>query len=302
MKNRIRLMSHNVWNRDENSPEWKELGQDCSAKVRVKGLIRVYKETMPDVIGCQEVSSLMADLLSQEFEREKLKYTIVWGRFTPVIYRADKFELIDSEFHTYAEKIDGFDGEFNDVKSKAYNICVFREKQSGKVFVFATTHLWWKTDTQAFATKLKRLADAHYFSGLVREDYAQAHSDEAREYQLALLTQRIKEYAETYACPAIVVGDLNTGYNSKAVQTALKFGFKHAHDIATEYAEESVGYHYCFPDGFETKYYDTPFEEAIDHILVYKERQGMVKRFERYSPEYYFPVSDHSPVYVDIEL
>lgn len=292
MTNRIRLMSHNVWNRDENSPEWQEIGRDCSAKVRVKGLIRVYKETMPDVIGCQEVSALMADLLSQEFEKEKLKYAIVWGRFTPVIYRADKFELIDSEFHTYAEKIDGFDGEFNDVKSKAYNICVFREKQSGKEFVFATTHLWWKYDT----------ADPRYLRGSVRDGYSQEHSDEAREYQLALLTAKIKEYVDKYRCPAIIVGDLNTGYNSKAVQTALGCGFKHAHDISTEFTEESVGYHDCFPYGFETKYSTAPFQDAIDHILVFKESQGMVKRFERYSPEYYFPISDHSPVFVDVEI
>lgn len=285
-------MSHNVWNRDENTPQWQKIGQDCSAKVRVKSLVRVYKETMPDIIGCQEVSSLMSDLLSQEFEKEKLRYAIVWGRFTPIIYRADKFELIDSEFHTYSEKIDGFDGEFNDVKSKAYNICVFREKQSGKVFIFANTHLWWKFDAE----------DTLHTDNETPREYLQPHSDEAREYQLGLLTAKIKEYVQKYAVPAVLVGDLNTGYNSKAVQTALRVGFKHAHDIATEFVDKSVGYHYCFPDGFETKYYEKPFEDAIDHILVFNERKGMVKRFERYSPDYYFPISDHSPAFVDIAL
>lgn len=66
--------------------------------------------------------------------------------------------------------------------------------------------------------------------------------------------------------------NLNKGYNSKTMQTALGFGFKHVHDIATEYAEEKVWYHYCFPDCFETKYNDAFFEETIDYILVFKER------------------------------
>lgn len=285
---RIRLMSHNIWNRDENSPEWEKIGQDCSAKVRVHGLIQVYKDTMPDVIGCQESSALMADLLMQCFEKEQLNYTIIWGRFTPIIYRSDKLELIDSEFLTYPEQMDGFDGTFNDVKSKAYNVGVFRVKQSGKIFVFATTHLWWK---QSPSDKLFSQGSAY-----------QEHSDEAREYQLSLLTAKVKKFCKKYDCPAFVVGDMNTDYNSKAIQTAISNGFKHARNIATEYAEESVGYHNCFPWGYETKYFDTPFETAIDHILVYNEKQGCVKRFERFSPDYYFPISDHSPAYVDVEL
>jgi hypothetical protein len=286
--NRIRLASHNIWNRDSNSPEWEKNGEDCSANARVSGLVRVYKDLMPDIIGCQESSSLMADLLSQNFEKENLNYTIIWGRFTPIIYRSDKFELVESFFKTYPEEIEGFSGIFNDVKSKAFNIGVFRVKESGKVFVFATTHLWWKQSP----------SDKLFSQG---SDY-QEFSDEAREYQLSLLTEKVKYFCDKYNCPAVVVGDMNTDYNSKAIQTALSCGFKHAHNIATEYSEEKVGYHNCFPWGYEKKYFDTPFEKAIDHILLFNEPDGLVKRFERYSPEYYFPISDHSPVYIDVEL
>lgn len=291
-KNEIRLMSHNIWNNDENTPEWQQIGEDCSAQARVKGLMRVYKETMPDVIGCQEASSLMTDLLAQEFAREKLKYAIVWGRYTPIIYRVDKFELIDTEFCTYPETIKDFEGEFNDAKSKSFNICVFREKVSGKMFVFATTHLWWKFDI----TDPRCLVDSR------AQICSQAHSDAAREFQLALLAGKIKEYTAKYACIGIVVGDLNTGYNSKAVQKALSLGFEHAHNIAVEYVDESVGYHDCFPFGFTKEYLKSPFEDAIDHILVLNAKSGEIKRFERYSPEYYFPISDHSPVFIDVSL
>ncbi|MBE6665404.1 MAG: hypothetical protein E7603_04150 [Ruminococcaceae bacterium] len=285
---RIRLMTHNVWNKDFNSPEWKEKNEDCSALARVWGHLRVYRETIPDIIGGQEFSALMADLLKQGFEDENKNYALIWGRFTPILYRADKFELLDSAFGTYPEKIEGFEGSFNDSKSKSWNLGVFRIKENGKCFIFATTHLWWKkspSETQSFGnTKF------------------QPGSDEEREHQIAILANKMKEYRAKYYCPAVLVGDLNTDYHSKAVQYLLKNGFRHAHDIATEYAEESIGYHDCFPWGYETKYYDSPFEKAIDHIFVIEEVDGSVKRFERYSPDYYFPISDHSPAYIDIEF
>ena len=57
-----------------------------------------------------------------------------------------------------------------------------------------------------------------------------------------------------------------------------------------------------FPAGFETYYYDKPFPAAIDHILVTGAEEGFVRRFERFSPDYYFPLSDHSPAFADIEI
>ena len=42
---KLRLMSHNVWERDTNTKEWEEQGFDCSAEVRTKGIIKVYNDT-----------------------------------------------------------------------------------------------------------------------------------------------------------------------------------------------------------------------------------------------------------------
>lgn len=287
----LRLMTHNVWNRDENSPDWEKAGNDCSAKTRIKGLMRVYRETQPDVIGCQEVSRLMAELIKEGFEAEGINYALIWGRFTPILYRPDKLELVDTEFMTYPETLRGYEGEFNDVRSKAFNLATFRIKESGKLFIFATTHLWWMMSPSD-----PNEADfpAPY---TVRQG-----SDEAREYQIKLAVEKLEKYREKYNCPVVFVGDMNTGYNSKAIRYALDKGFCHARFIATDYAEESVGYHNCFGWGYETHYYDKPFECAIDHILLKGEREGSVKRFERFSPDWYFPISDHSPAYIDIEI
>lgn len=288
MGNRLRLMTHNVWYADENTQAWAAKGEDCSAAVRVKGLLRVYKETLPDVIGGQEFSPLMADLLKEGLAAEGLNYTLIWGRCTPILYRSDKLDLIDSEFFTFPETIPGFEGAFNNEKTKSCLIGVFRSKETGKAFIFTTTHLWWK----------KSPKEGQCCQG---EEYLLG-SDEARMYQIAQVVEKIEKYRRKYACPAVLVGDLNTGYDSAAVQHAMARGFRHAHDIATEYAEEAVGYHYCFGDGYEKYYYDRPFQTAIDHILLIGEGEGSVKRFERYSPEYYFPISDHSPAYIDIEM
>ena len=82
MAERVRIMTHNVWNCDANCPKWQEKGEDCSAAARVGAHLRVYRETMPDVIGGQEVSALMADLMKEGFQKEAVSYTLIWGRFT----------------------------------------------------------------------------------------------------------------------------------------------------------------------------------------------------------------------------
>ena len=246
----------------------------------------------PDIIGFQEATFIHYDYLKKAMPdySSEMAYRddFILSEGCPVFYRTDKFELVDSEFGTYPEFIEGYEGSFNDVRSKSWNLGVFRIKENGEIFVFATTHLWWKQSP----------SDGLFSQG----SSVQAYSDEAREYQLELLTQKVDHYRKKYNCPAIVVGDMNTHYNSKAIQTAFANGFRHAHDIATDFSEQSVGYHNCFPWGYENKYFDTPFESAIDHILVIGEKEGAVKRFERYSPDYYFPISDHSAAYIDIEL
>ena len=130
----LRLMTHNVWNYDNNSPAWEKIGEDCSAAVRCVGFVRVYKETLPDIIGGQEYSALMTDLVTKGCNDEGLKYSLVEGRFTPILFRADKLELLDNEFATYPDYIEGFDGKFNDAFTKSWNLAVFREIKSKKIF------------------------------------------------------------------------------------------------------------------------------------------------------------------------
>ena len=99
----------------------------------------------------------------------------------------------------------------------------------------------------------------------------------------------------------VLVGDFNSNYTSSVVQNALYRGYAHAHDIATDYADHDWGYHYHFGDGYK-HYEQAPFEKGIDHIMVKFSSIDFVRRFERYTPDYYLPLSDHSPVFADVVL
>lgn len=277
----IRLMTQNQWNVVDNLDYWKEKGLDCSAQVRMKGHVQIFKELMPDIIGGQEVNIHMQYFLKYYCMEEGLPYTIIWGNMTPIIYRADKFELLDTEYILYPEKMEGFEGTFCDARSKSCSVGVFRSKEDGKVFVFATTHLWWQSD--------KTLPG----------------SSEVRKLQLKMASDLVAKYQAKYGgCPAVLVGDLNDHYNSPAIQYALnEGGFSHAHDAAVEYRHEGVGYNACGINKLAPGIWqDKPFEDAIDHILVRDIPEGAVRRFDRYCPDYYLVLSDHAPTYIDLAL
>lgn len=274
----LRIMSNNQWRRDENHPAWAERGEDCSAAVREKGFVRVYRETSPDIIGFQEVSPLMLDFLMRGLQAAGETYAVLWGRDTPILYRQNKLELIDSAFGIYPAECPGYEGCFNNDDTKSWNIAVFREKASGKTLIMCTTHLWWKSDDPA---------SVQY----------QAGSNAARCYQLRLLIRALDVWQEKYGCPAVLVGDLNCPYHSDPIDLAKAAGFVHANDLAEDYAYPYHGYHACGDPGYEP-YTPEPFENAIDHMLVRGSLR--VKRFDRYISDAYLPLSDHFPAMIDV--
>lgn len=280
----LRLMSQNVWDGGKNLPAWEEMGLDCSAKVRMKGHFRVLQELSPDVLGYQELNEAMQRYLMFAVSEARLPYAMLWGNQTAILYRSDKLEVVDSIYRLYPEAIEGYEGSFNNAKTKGYNIAYFREKETGKCFVFATTHLWWKHEG-------------------TRESWQQPGSDEARRQQIATVMSHVAEFCERYgACPAIVVGDLNCQIGSPALNYALcELGYTHAHDLAVEYACEGAGYCRCGDrpaDDWEPR----TWKEALDHVLVKDAPEGWVRRLDRYTPDYYLHLSDHAPVYIDVAL
>lgn len=275
----LRLLSNNIWWTNANAPNWEARGEDCSPEHRAKGFARVYDELSPDIIGLQEAAAMLPNCVMTELLRQsEIPYALLWGRDTPIIYRTDRFELIDSFYDIYPDGIPDFEGEFNNLKTKSYCIGVFRVKEDGKLLIFGTTHLWYKFESQ------------------------QAGSEAARVYQLGIFMDKVEAFKQKYNCPVVIMGDFNAPYESESVQSTIKRGYIHAYHLATDYRDETSGYHVCNPDryeGFENK---GTFNDAIDQLLFKDIKDGAVKRFDRYYPEYYYPLSDHFPLYVDIEL
>ena len=282
----LKIMSNNIWCMGSNSPEWEAIGEDCSAQHRAKGFVKTYMETKPDVIGMQECTITLADFIMQEFKKKcDIPYALLWGRDTPIIYRADKFEVIDVDYLIYPEEVPGYEGEFNNSKTKSYCVSVLKTKEDGKLLIFATTHLWYK-----------------WSSGDHPATHLQPHSDEARTYQLNLLMDRVDKFIEKYNCPAIIVGDFNAPYSDDVIQSAFDRGYEHCHDIATGYKDEKDGYHLCDRTGFDRNENPLTFFEAIDHILIKNKGNCEIKSFNRFYGDYYMCLSDHFPAWCDIEL
>lgn len=279
---KLRIMSTNQWACDRNMPEWEKIGQDCSPEARMPGFLKYYLETKPDVLGLQEVTARMADKLMQLFSDNNLPYALLWGRDAPIIYRTDLFELVDSTFLIYPDNIPEYEGIFNNSKTKSYNLGVFRIKETGALFILTTTHLWYKV------------------SNPESKSY-QAFSDEARAYQINLAIDAIDKFQAKYNCPAILMGDLNATRTSQALEAAFSRGFEHCYDLAVEHRDEGHGCHYCFPDGYKP-YTPKPAINAIDHILVKGLAKDAVRTFDRYAPDYYMCLSDHIPVWIDVNI
>ena len=190
---KLRLMGNNLWNTGARS-KWVEQGFDCSPEARMPEFVRVYEELCPDVIGGQEINKNMQLALMLAMQAKKLPYAMLLGNMTPILYRPDKLEVLATEFLLFPKNLAGFEGEFNDYHTKSCNVAVFRDKESGKAFVFVTAHLWWRNGS-----------DPTYYS-------YQAGSDEARAEQIRLAVEIVDKFRAVYGdIPVVIAGDMNTG-------------------------------------------------------------------------------------------
>ena len=279
-----RLMTNNIWNSMGNTEAWAAKGESCAPEVRVPYLIRVYRELAPDVIGFQEANYKMVDLLSRGFFAEGMPYAILYSPYTSIAYLPERFEVVDTDYLSYPVKMEGLEGDFNDAGSKSVHIAVLRSRENGKIFVFANTHLWWKGTKERFPNDPWYLPD----------------SDKARVGQMEMASALIRKYQDKYNAPAVFLGDMNCPRYSDPIERILSLGFVPAHDVATEYASEENGYHYCFGDGHKP-YEPGKYEDAIDHVLLRDAPADFCRRLERFTPDWYEPISDHYPAYIDVE-
>lgn len=283
------LMTSNQWQNDKNTAKWAEMGMDCSYTGRAGGLYDAYTSVLPDAIGVQETSRNMQHLLldkmfhiTDENGEVIAKYDCIDGTDTPIWYRSDRLIPVESAFLLYPEHIEGFEGMYNNHGSKSYSVAVFKCREDGKIFVFMSTHLWWKSSNP----------NAKHYMPM---------SDEAREWQLRLCCKTVDALCEKYNCPGFIVGDYNAKMNSKAITTAIANGYVEAHDITVGERNDLRGHHPCNANGFDRGDPGT-FEQAIDHILVRNPEMITVNSYKRYDDPAFDCISDHYPLYIDVTL
>lgn len=282
------ILSNNLWNCDFNTPAWAEKGEDCSADARVDGLVKAYTAVLPDVLGFQEMSRYMEKLIMERMkylmlaDGSAVRYEMVTGGFTPILFRYDKLRLLESGHAVYPAAFPPFEGCFNDVDSKGYTFAVLEERTTGKRVIVFSTHLWWQSGNPE---------KAHY----------QAGSDQARAYQILLASKKADELIARYDCPAILMGDFNAALGSACLNAVLAEGWLEAHGLCTGERDDANGYHYCFGDGWR---HDPPlpYEKAIDHLLIKHPGNTEITRFRRFTEPFFDRLSDHYPVYAEMKL
>ena len=123
----------------------------------------------------------------------------------------------------------------------------------------------------------------------------------ARAYQIRLASKRMDEVMAKYECPGVLMGDLNASINSLCLEAAREEGWQEVHDLALHDRDETRGHHPCGPKGFERSEPGT-FDQAIDHILIKNAPQAKVNYFRRLTDEWFDKISDHYPLYIDVEF
>lgn len=282
------IMTNNQWKNDENRPAWAQMGLDCSALRRSEGLFRAYRAILPDVLAAQESSCRMERLLMEKMESiavdggETVRYRLITGGDTPIYYRADRFFAVETGFTLFPESVPGFEGSFNNGRTKSFSYAVLEEIASGKRIMVMSAHLWWKSGNPD------------------RPNY-QPHSAEARAYQIDMAARKAEEVLARYACPGLLMGDFNAGCDSLCMKTVVSRGWTEAHDLAEVERSEIKGHHFCGPDGFRRDPLGE-YRDALDHIVVKNGSRIRVRRYLRMTDEWFDPISDHYPLYIEAEI
>lgn len=274
----MRIMTSNIWG--------DYFGNEVSS--REGQLYNVYKKYDPDIIGVQEVTG--AWYKGEMFHSlEKDGYTIIGafyihpdeyadapgaplhegGNYVPMFVKRSKFKILENGYEIFRTTPD---------RSKAITWAVLEDKENGKVFGVANTHFWW----MARGTE----------DNLLRADNAK---------QLVAVMKYING---KYFCPVFSFGDMNTRLGSEVFEVYDINKVQHLLEIADKGSQMSS--HHGDPvrgeDGrYHGKKTTNDKSYSIDHMVGYGTGYK-VSEYTIIEDQDALDATDHSPVYVDVEL
>ena len=231
-----------------------------------------YRASDADLIGMQEVNKVgtgLFETLADIYTPAALRHAEDKHCFTPILYRHDRFDLIESGSELYRMR-------GTDTKSMAW--VVLTDKNTGKKLALINSH-----------------------GSLILKTYNLDATDgvEGEMWRVDNVCQMLKkkdELREKYgaALPVFITGDFNSRANRESVQNMKK--------AMPDSAEISVG---GATTGIDSFHYvpGRPCKEGqpIDFVFV---TDDVVKVLTHCIPtdETALAISDHCPVYVDAKL
>lgn len=252
---------------------WGNMAKDQRIANR-NGLIKeLIWEHEPDVCCFQECNpntSRMGDTAIEKLIAER--YTEVPTSagvldYTPVFYRTDRFDVVDSGYHCYAGK--------NDHNSKSITWAILSEKASGVRFGICSTHFWWKSDTDEDNQQRLQNADVLYDCMMGLRD--------------------------KYDVPVFATGDLNCGAaasQGNAPYLSLAERLLDARRVATVTNDKFT--HHAYPVMDENGIYrngGVP-KRTLDHMFLTEHRNVRVDSFDVDHSQKALDTSDHCPLIV----
>lgn len=324
----LRILTNNVFGGTKGDP-----------RARMEMLADVYRAYAPDLCAFQEYHDEVRGYLSPLLEGLGYREVTYSAKSvndgstvnsTPLFYDPAVLDLLDRGYVWYAN-IDydnpvyaGIRGKFSAdaVKnamafsatrwdySKGFAWGMFRERRTGKVFLAASTHLWWMAvRTEDDLCRGIQLAYAKEF--LLRK------AD-------AWLAENLPT-AKAGTVPVFFAGDLNmtqsrASYKYLVTDTPTRLGgyrknaFVNTDDLvpAGEGVKASTNHHregkFDEARGIYTDYYydpDDPYRHSLDYIFTYLRQNGTdpaVARSASITDEYALLATDHCPVFADVTL
>lgn len=258
----LRLLTANIWGDYFDNP----------VELREDAFIDAFAAYQPDVIGMQEVTYnwYHGDLftaLDAEYELIE-KFPGMTHNYVPLLYKRDRFTLLESGYHQYTQ---------TDDKSKAYTYAVLETIENGQVLAVINTHFWWKSGGEHDAIRMVNAQE---------------------------LTECMLKLREAYNCPVFAFGDLNCTTYAGPFHLFAEHDIVRLRDVAKSFSKKSS--HHGNPvkgeDGlFHGAKPKNPEAKAIDHIIGFR-GDYEVTTYQLILDQPVLDASDHSPLYADILL
>lgn len=244
-------------------------------------LLEIYKSYNPDVIGLQECSansrkysSIIAGLEAQGY-REVPVTGCSGNLYTPVLYKADRFELVASGYRLFSLNADK-DG------SKSLVWAVLRDRTTKETFAVLSTHFTvYGSDTNP--VELARVGNA------------------------TEVLEEIEHIRKTYGCPVVIGGDLNCNLSSDALKLLAQTGvLAQTAAPVTDHTKTSHLYPTYSKDLDIYVEFSSPkqnaSQESIDHIWFFNSQNVSINAYDVCADKYACLSTDHCPLIVDFSL